>query len=89
MRGQILKINLPKKGADTALFEVLCQSQHWMKVLCMGVRWKVEILNAKIQEKQMTPVYPIHSWLNGNETVQKGLCLLQATEEGDFALITT
>lgn len=89
MRGQRLKIKLPKEGADAALFEVHCQSQHWMKVLCMCVCWKEEILNAKIQEKKVTPVYPIHSWLNGNKTVQKGLCLLQATEEGGFALITT
>lgn len=44
---------------DAALFEVHCQSQNWMKVLCMNVCWKEEILNAKFQEKQIIPVYPI------------------------------
>ena len=37
----------------------------------------------------MTPVYPIHSWLSGNETMQKELSLQKATEEGVFALRTT
>lgn len=39
----------------------------------------------KTQEKQMTLMYPIHSWLNGMR-LQKGLSLPQATE-GRFALV--
>lgn len=38
--------------------------------------------------KKKTPVYPIQGWLNGDETLQKELYLLQATEEDCFALIT-
>lgn len=42
----------------------------------------------EFREKKKTPVYPIQSWLNGDETLQKELYLLQATEEGGFPLVT-
>lgn len=73
---------------DVSPFEFHNQPQYWKKVLCMCVSWKEEMSNAeKFKKKKMALIYPTHSWLNRNETLQKELCLPQATE-GGFVLIT-